>query len=196
MDGDRPGLLGRLPEVRRHKLDIRGYYRMAEAGILTRDDRVELIEGEIVDMVPIGSVHNGTLSGLTHAVFRGVGDRAVVTVQGPLRLSDHSEPQPDLLLLKPRADHYRSAHPAPADVLLLVEVAQSSLAYDRQVKLPLYARHRIPEVWIVNLGDGVVEVYREPKDEAYLATTRAARGDMLEPAALPGLRIAVTEVIG
>ena len=196
MDGDRPSLLERAPWVKRHKLDVREYYRMAEAGIFEPTEHVELIEGEIVDMVPIGSVHNGTLSGLTHAVFRGVGDRAVVTVQGPLRLSDHSEPQPDLLLLKPRADHYRSEHPTPAEVLLLVEIADGSLRFDRGVKLPLYARHKVPEVWIVNLGEGVVEVYREPKDEAYLATTRAARGDMLEPAALPGLRIAVTAVIG
>ncbi|NOG72564.1 Uma2 family endonuclease [Roseicella sp. DB1501] len=196
MDGDRPGLLERLPEVRRHKLDIRGYYRMAEAGILTRDDRVELIEGEIVDMVPIGSPHSAAVNGLIAVLASAVQGRATVTAQSPLRLSDASEPRPDFMLLKPRADVYRSAHPTPADVLLLVEVAQSSLAYDRQVKLPLYARHKVPEVWIVNLGEDVVEVYREPKDEAYLATTLAARGDMLEPAALPGLRIAVTEVIG
>ncbi|RAI58718.1 Uma2 family endonuclease [Roseicella frigidaeris] len=196
MDGDRPGLLERVPEVRRHKLDIHGYYRMAEAGILTRDDRVELIEGEIVDMVPIGSPHSAAVNGLIAVLAGAVQGRATVTAQSPLRLSDTNEPQPDFMLLRPRADFYRGAHPTAADVLLLVEVAQSSLAYDRRVKLPLYARHKVPEVWIVNLGEGVVEVYREPKDEAYLATTRAARGDMLEPAALPGLRIAVTEVIG
>lgn len=196
MDGDRPSLLERVPEVRRHKLDVHGYYRMAEAGILTREDRVELIEGEIVDMVPIGSPHSGAVSSLINLLTVAARGRATVTAQSPLRLSDTSEPQPDFMLLKPRADFYRGAHPAAADVLLLVEVAQSSLAYDRKVKLPLYARHGVPEVWIVNIGDGVVEVYRDPKDDAYRSTARAVRGDMLEPAALPGLRVAVTEVLG
>lgn len=196
MDGDRPGLLQRLPEVRRHRLDVRDYYRMAEAGILTREDRVELIEGEIVEMVPIGSGHSGTVNALTYRLTRAAGDRALVSVQGPLRLSDSSEPQPDLMLLQPRADFYRNAHPTAAEVLLLVEVAQSSLAYDRKVKLPLYARHGVPEVWIVNLEEGVVEVYRTPKDEIWQDTALAARGAMLEPAALPGLRVAVDEVIG
>lgn len=196
MDGDRPSLLERAPWVRRHKLDVREYYRMGEAGIFEPGERVELIEGEIIDMAPVGSGHNGTVTGLTRRIILGVGERAVVTVQGPLRLSDLSEPQPDLLLLKPRADDYRSEHPTPADVLLLVEVADSSLRFDRSVKLPLYARHGVPEVWIVNLGDGVVEVYRDPKDDAYRSTARAVCGEVLEPAALPGLRIAVTEVLG
>lgn len=196
MDGDGPGLLQRVPEVRRHRLDVHEYYRMAEIGILTREDRVELIEGEIVDMVPIGSGHSGTVNALTYRLTGVAGDKAVVSVQGPLRLSDSSEPQPDLMLLKPRTDFYRRAHPTAADVLLLVEVAQSSLAYDRKVKLPLYARHGVPEVWIVNLGESVVEVYRNPKDETYQDATTATRGDTLEPALLPGLRIAVTEVLG
>lgn len=196
MDGDQPGLLERVPGIRRHKIDVREYYRMAEVGILTRDDRVELIEGEIVDMVPIGSPHSGAVNSLLGRLAVAAGDRATVTAQSPLRLSDSSEPQPDFMLLKPRTDFYRKAHPTPADVLLLVEVAQSSLAYDRKVKLPLYARHGVPEVWIVNIGEGVVEVYRDPKDDAYRAVARAARGDMLEPAALPGLRIAVAEVVG
>ena len=196
MDGDRPGLLEQAPWVKRHKLDVHGYYRMVEAGIIAAGDPVELIEGEIIETAPIGSEHNGTLSGLAQAIILEAGRRIMFTVQGPLRLSDISEPQPDLLILKPRADNYRSEHPAPADVLLLIEVSQTSLAYDRKVKLPLYARHGVPEVWIVNIGESVVEVYRDPKDDAYQTTTRAARGDMLEPAALPGVRIAVDGVIG
>jgi Uma2 family endonuclease len=196
MDGDRPSLLEQAPWVKRHKLDVREYYRMGEVGIFAPDERVELIEGEIIDMAPIGSQHNGTLAGLAQTAALGAGRRIMFTMQGPLRLSDFSEPQPDLLLLKPRADNYRSEHPTPADVLLLVEVADSSLRYDRGVKLPLYARHGVPEVWIVNIGEGVVEVYRDLKEEAYRATTRAARGEVLEPAALPGLRIPVTEVLG
>ncbi|TCZ56708.1 Uma2 family endonuclease [Roseicella aquatilis] len=196
MDGDRPSLLEQAPWVKRHKLDVREYYRMAEADIFEPGERVELIEGEIIDMAPIGSEHNGAVTGLNRKFILGAGERAVVTVQGPLRLSDVSEPQPDLLLLKPRADDYRSEHPVPSEVLLLVEVADSSLRFDRGVKLPLYARHKVPEVWIVNLGDNVVDVYRTPKDDAYLTTRRAARGEVLEPALLPGLRIPVTEVLG
>jgi Uma2 family endonuclease len=169
---------------------------MGEAGILAAGDRVELIEGELIDMAPIGSQHSGAVTGLNRAAIRAAGDRAVVTVQAPLRLSETSEPQPDLLLLKPRADLYRSEHPTAAEVLLLVEVADSSLRYDRGVKLPLYAWHGVPEVWIVNIGEGVVDVYRDPQDEAYRTTAHAARGEVLEPAALPGLRILVTEVLG
>lgn len=196
MDGDRPSLLEQAPWVRRHKLDVRDYYRMGEAGIFEPGERVELIEGEIIDMAPIGSEHSGTVNALIGKLAVAVGDRAMVTAQSPVRLSDISEPQPDFMLLKPRADFYRSEHPVPAEVLLLVEVADSSLRFDRTVKLPLYARHKVPEVWIVNIGDGVVEVYRNPKDDAYLATTRATRDEVLEPALLPGLRIAVTEILG
>lgn len=196
MDGDRPGLLEQAPWVKRHKLDVRGYYRMGEAGIFAEGERVELIEGEIIDMAPIGSEHSAAVGSLIMGLAAAVAGRALVWAQNPLRLSDTNEPQPDLMLLKPRADRYRSEHPAPADVLLLIEVAQTSLSYDRKVKLPLYARHGVPEVWIVNIGDGVVEVYRDPKDNSYQATRHAGRGEMLEPAALPDLRVAVDEVIG
>jgi Uma2 family endonuclease len=190
------GLLERAPWVKRHKLDVREYYRMGEAGIFEPGERVELIEGEIIDMAPIGSEHSGTVTGLTQAVYAAIGGRATVTVQAPLRLSEFSEPEPDLLLLKPRADFYRSEHPTAADVLLLIEVANTSLRYDRDVKLPLYARHGVPEVWIVNLAEGVIETYRDPRDEAYRTTHRAGRGETLEPAALPGLRLVVDEVLG
>jgi Uma2 family endonuclease len=196
MDGDRPGLLEQAPWVKRHKLDVHGYYRMGEVGIFAEGERVELIEGEIIDMAPIGSEHSAAVGSLITDMAVAVAGRALVWAKNPLRLSDLDEPQPDVMLLKPQADRYRSAHPTAADVLLLVEVAQTSLAYDRKVKLPLYARHGVPEVWIVNIGDSVVEVYRDPKGEAYETTLRAMRGETLEPAALPGLRIAVTGVLG
>ena len=196
MDGDRPGLLEQAPWVKRHKLDVHGYYRMGEAGIFTDGERVELIEGEIIDMAPIGSEHSAAVSSLIMGLAASVAGRALVWAQNPLRLSDTNEPQPDFMLLTPRADGYRNGHPTPADVLLLIEVSQTSLSYDRKVKLPLYARHGVPEVWIVNIGESVVEVYRDPKDDAYQTITHATRGDTLEPAALPGLRIAVDGVIG
>ena len=198
MDGDQAstGLLERNPWVTRRKFSVHDYYRLAEAGILHEDDRVELIEGEIVQMVPIGSEHSGTVNRLAHALFRAAGERAVVTVQNPLRLSDHNEPLPDFLLLRPRADFYSSEHPTAADVLVLIEVAQSSLRYDRGVKLPLYARHGVPEVWIVDLAGRVVEVHRKPTPEGYAESTRHAPGETLEPALLPGLRLAVTDILG
>jgi Uma2 family endonuclease len=197
MDGDQAtGLLERNPWVTRRKFDVGEYYRLAEAGILREDDRVELIEGEIVQMVPIGSGHSGTVNRLNYALLRAAGDRAVVTVQNPLRLSDTSEPIPDFLVLRPRPDFYADSHPTAADVLVLIEVAQSSLRYDRGVKLPLYARHGVPEVWIVDLAGRVVEVHRKPGAEAYAESTIHAPGAMLEPALLPGLRVAVADILG
>ena len=124
---------------------------MGQAGILGEDDRLELLEGEIVEMAPIGSRHQSVVDRLTRLFSNRVGDAAVVRVQGPVRLGDDSEPQPDLLLLRRRADFYATAHPGPEDVLLLVEVPDTSTEYDREVKLPLYARHGIAEVWLVGL---------------------------------------------
>jgi Uma2 family endonuclease len=196
MDGNRPGLLERAPWVRRHKPDVSAYYRMAETGILTREDCVELIEGEIVDTVPTGSPHGGAVNALLNRFVGAAQDKAIVTAQSPLRLSDTNEPRPDAMVLRRRPDFHRAAHPTAGNLLLLVEVAQTGLPYDRKVKLPLYARHGVPEGWIMNIGEGVVDVDRNPKDETYRTTACAGRGETLEPAALPGLRIAVTEVLG
>lgn len=197
MDGDQAtGLLERNPWVTRRKFDVGEYYRLAEAGILREGDRVELIEGEIVQMVPIGSGHSGAVNALTYLLMRAAGERATVTAQSPLRLSDSSEPMPDAMLLKPRTDFYRGGHPTAADVLLLIEVAQSSLRYDRGVKLPLYARHGVPEVWIVDLAGRVVEVHRARGADGYAESTSHAAGAMLEPALLPGLRVAAADILG
>jgi Uma2 family endonuclease len=147
-------------------------------------------------MVPIGSGHSGAVNALNYLLMRAAGDRATVTAQSPLRLSDVSEPLPDFMLLKPRGDFYRGGHPTAADVLLLVEVAQSSLRYDRGVKLPLYARHGVPEVWIVDLTGRVVEVHRAPGPEGYADSATHAPDATLEPALLPGLRVAVSDILG
>lgn len=189
-------LLPSNPWVTRRKLSVAEYHRMGEAGILTEDDRVELIEGELIAMSPIGSGHSGTINSLNRLLVLAVGDRGVVAVQNPVRLDDHSEPQPDFSVLRPRADDYRRATPVPADVLLIVEVADSSLAYDRTVKRALYASHGIPEFWIVNLGAGEVEVHRQPSGERYESITRFGRGGMLEPALLPGIAIPVSALLG
>lgn len=184
-----PRLLTTYPWVTRRPITVDEYYRMGEVGILGDRDRVELIEGDIVAMSPIGSYHHGTVITLSQTLWRAVGDRALVSVQGPVRLDDLSEPEPDFALLKPRPDFYRDAHAQPPDVLLLIEVAESSLNYDRTVKRMLYARHAIPEFWIVDLTAGEVEVCREPTPDGYASVERVGRDGGLEPRLLPGVRI-------
>ncbi len=179
----------------RHKLDVGAYYRMAEAGILGPRDRVELIDGEIIDMAPIGSVHAGTTIHLSSLFARAVADGlALVGVQGPLRLDSFNEPQPDLMLLRPRADHYRTSHPSAADVLLVIEVAASSLAYDRTVKVPLYARFGIPELWIVDVANRGVEAYAEPRGNAFSVHDRRTNGS-LTPRLVPAVTIDVEALL-
>jgi Uma2 family endonuclease len=169
---------------------------MGEVGILTRDDRVELIEGQLVAMSPIGSAHAGTSNALTRRLVLAVGDRGIVAVGNPVQLDDLSEPQPDFAVLKAREDDYRRATPRPHEVLLIIEVSDSSLAYDRNVKRSLYARHGIPEFWIVNLVAGEVEVCRSPEGDQYAAVSRVGREGVLEPQLLPGVAIPVAALLG
>jgi Uma2 family endonuclease len=140
---------------------------MGEAGILGPELRTELIDGEVIEMPPIGHPHAGTVDLLADRLGEAVKKRALIRVQGPIWLDDYSEPLPDITLLRPRADYYRSAHPGPADVLLLIEVADSSLAYDREVKLPRYALAEVPEVWLVDLAARRLLVHRRPEGERW-----------------------------
>jgi Uma2 family endonuclease len=157
---------------------------MARAGILRPGDRVELIEGEIIDMAPIGSRHAAAVKRIARALDRSIGEGAIVSVQNPVRLDQFSEPQPDIALLRPRADFYAGAHPGAADVLLIVEVADSSLGYDRDNKLPLYAHHGIPEVWLVDVENRNFTVYREPQPDGYAHSHALESLDCVE---LPGI---------
>jgi Uma2 family endonuclease len=154
----------KLP-ILKHRLKVADYHKMGEAGIFDEDARVELIDGELFDMPPIGSGHSGVVRILIHIFSRAVGVLALVDVQNPVVLGDDSEPQPDIALLKPRDDFYTKSHPTPEDVLLLIEVADSSTYYDRSIKVPLYARYRIPEVWLIDLPHKRLEVYRSPNPE-------------------------------
>jgi Uma2 family endonuclease len=171
-------------EPRRHRLSVEDYYRMGEVGILRADERIELIDGEIIDMPPIGSLHAGTVTQMAAILQRAAGDLAIVQVQNPVSLGEYSEPQPDLALLRPRPDFYKSAHPRSADVLLLVEVADATLDYDRRVKLPLYARHGIAEVWLIDLTSRQLTRFRDPWDAGYARTDRPA---LTAPVAIGGL---------
>ena len=196
MTASEPGLLARHPWVARRRLTVDEYHRMGEAAILREDDRVELIEGELVAMVPIGSEHYGTVNALNRLLMLAVGDGAIVSPQNPVRLEQASEPQPDMVLLKPRLDFYRKKVITPDDVLLLIEVAHSSVAYDRTVKAPLYARHGITEYWLVRLDVSKIEVYREPGPDSYQSLRTALPGETLDIAALPGVTLQVADIIG
>ncbi len=181
----------------RYRFTVEEYERMGATGVLGPDDRVELIDGEIVAMAPIGSPHAGCVNRLTHLLSTLAGGRAVVQVQNPVRLDARSEPQPDLALLRPRADFYAAGHPGPADVLLVVEVADTTLDYDLGVKVPLYAGAGIPATWVVDLSGGVVHAFSEPGPGGYQTTLLAAPGDTLVVGGLgEEATVVVEEVLG
>ena len=169
---------------------------MAEVGLLSEDSRVELIEGEIIEMSPIGSSHGATVNRSSTLLNRKVGDIAIVSVQNPIRLNDFSEPQPDIALLKPRKDFYSKSHPTAEDVLLVIEVADTSVNYDRNVKLPLYARADIPEAWLMVLSRGIIEVHSQPKNGKYQKIHRLKRGKTLTSPTLPEFLCKVEDLLG
>jgi Uma2 family endonuclease len=172
------------------------YYRMAEVGILGPDDRVELLDGQVVEMSPIGRRHAASVRRLNQRLSQLLGDKGLIDVQNPVRLGERSEPQPDVTVLKPRADAYATRHPQPDDVLLLIEVADTTLERDLEIKLPLYARAGIPEVWVVDLpGDGI-RTHRHPVGEEYMDVRVARRGETLTPVLLPGVTVSVDEILG
>ena len=173
----------------RHRITVDEYYRMAEIGVLAPDARVELIEGEIIDMAPIDSEHASVVDQLTHLLVRAAGDRAIVRVQGSVRLSHITEPEPDVAVLKPRADYYRHEHPHGDDILLLVEVSDSSLHYDRDVKVPLYARYGVAEVWIVDLQHDCLLTYRDRANGQYRTATSTAHPGLTALTSLPDISI-------
>ena len=174
----------------RHRLDVDTYYRMAELGLLKPDERVELIDGEIFDMAPIGQDHEASVIGLTHGLVLACGDRALVSTQNSVRMAPWSAPQPDFAVLRYREDFYRTGERAgPGDVLLVIEVADSSLRFDRTVKLPLYASAGIPEYWIVNLKDRVLTAYREPSGDTYGVVSDHAATETIALAADPQIAI-------
>jgi Uma2 family endonuclease len=182
--------------LKRRRFTVDDYHRMAEVGILTEDDRVELLDGEIVEMSPIGSDHAGHVKRLIALFTSRLGARVVVSVQDPVSLSRHSEPQPDVALLRPRADFYAGSHPQPEDVLLLIEVADTSVETDRRIKLPLYAQAGLREVWLLDLDAERLEVYREPAAEGYREVHVLARGQEIAPQAFPDLTLRVDDLLG
>ena len=179
----------------RRKIDVETFHRMGETRLLGPDERVELIDGDIVEMVPIGSEHAGTTGGLIRRLTLRIADTAFVTGSSPLHIDRFNEPQPDILVLRPRGDGYRAAHPSPADVFWLIEVAPSSLDYDRGFKSRLYAAAGVPELWIVDLGGRAVEVHRRPVPEGYAQRT-VHRTGALCPEALPAFAVDIAAIFG
>jgi Uma2 family endonuclease len=189
-------VLSRCPELPRHLWTVDEYHRMGEVGILHPTDRIELIDGEIIHMAPVGSPHVGSVFALNRLLTRAVPHEVIVSIQSPIQMGDRTEPEPDVALLRGRPDGYRTPPlPSAADVLLIIEVADSSLRYDREVKLPMYASQGVPEVWIVDLAAQTVVVHRAPEDGAYREVTSHGSSETLRAIAFPGIDIPVGEII-
>ncbi|MEX1229756.1 MAG: Uma2 family endonuclease [Planctomycetaceae bacterium] len=172
------------------------YHRIWEAGILSETDRVELVEGEILKRSPIGKFHAACVKRLNTVLNRKAGEYAIVSVQDPIRLDDYSEPQPDIALLKPRDDFYAHELPGVEDILLIIEVADTSVEYDKSVKLPLYAKAGIVEAWLANIRGDLIEVFSQPVDGIYQKVRMINRGEVVSPMALPRVVLAVDEILG
>jgi Uma2 family endonuclease len=180
---------------RRHLINVDEYYRMAEVGLFARDARVELIEGVIIDMAPIGSLHASIVNALTRRLVTAAGDQAVVCIQQPIRLSGRSEPQPDVAVLKPRPDLYRSGHPTSSDVLLVIEVSDSTLEFDLNEKCALYARHGIVEYWVIDAQAKKLHCMRELSGNVYRSVSVLDSAQKVAITALPNIEIGL-DLIG
>jgi Uma2 family endonuclease len=181
--------------IKRRLFTVHDYQRMGKAGILRAEDRVELIYGEIITMSPTGNPHNAAVDRATRAFIHATGDTAIVRVQGSVRLNLYNEPEPDFVLLKPKDDFYAKAGAGPADVLLIVEMAASSLKYDRKVKARLYADMGIPEYWVVDLDGELVYGYSDRYEKSYRLVRQFRKGDIIAPELLPECRVAVENLL-
>jgi len=182
-----------VPE--RTRISADRYQKMVATGVLTKYDRVELIDGDILNMPPIGSNHSAVTARLTKHFVLLAGDLAIVSPGGSVRLGDYSVPQPDLLLLKPRDDFYSGQIPTAPDVLLLIEISDSSLAFDQGAKRALYARHGVAEYWVIDIPGKRIHVYREPTANGYGEAFERALPDSVAPRALPAIRVTVQSVL-
>ena len=185
-----------LPPAReKRKFTVAEYYRMAEVGILHHTERVELLDGEIIVMAPIGIPHATGVRRMERVLHQALGAAAAISVQNPVRLDDHSEPEPDIALLRFREDDYATAHPGPADTLVVIEVSDSTLDFDREVKSKRYAAAGIPEMWVMNLPGDCLDRLDQPGPAGYARHTIFRRGEKISPAALPDLELAVADLL-
>lgn len=182
--------------VTRRRFSVAEYHQMIANAILTKEDRVELLNGEIVEMSPISPNHAASVKRVSKLLNRRIDDNVTIGIQDPVQLDDFSEPQPDIALLKSRDDFYKQAHPKPEDIFLLIEVAESSAARDRIVKTPAYAAAFIRELWIIDLQHDLVEVYAEPLNGAYQLVQQVRRGETLSPRLLPSIVLKAEDILG
>lgn len=185
-----------LAEIQRKKFTTDEYHQLIETGLLKEGDRVELLEGEIINMAAMGSFHAGCVNRLTHLFTKAFSGEAIISVQNPISISKYSEPEPDFALLRPREDFYTESHPRPEDIYLIVEISVSSLEYDRGFKLPLYARAGIKEAWVVNLDESCVEVYTKPSEHEYDMMEKFRRGDVVKLRMFPDNALDVKDIVG
>ena len=187
----------KAPQVtrERRKFTVDEYFRMVEAGVLKPKEKVELIEGEILLMAPMGPPHLGGVTRHARVFISQAANRFSVLIQGPVRLDEHSAPEPDVILAKFREDDYSFAHASPEDILLIIEVADSSLNYDREVKTHIYGRFNIPETWVLNLQGDCIERFTQPGPEGYAQHTVLGRGDKVTPLSWPEVELAVNELL-
>jgi Uma2 family endonuclease len=181
-------------DITRKQFTVGEYARMREAGILAEDDRLELLDGEIRVMSPIGPRHAAIVNRLNAAITQALGSSVIVSIQNPIQLDDYSEPQPDLAILHPRDDFYADAHPRPDDVVLVIEIADSSLAYDRDEKLPRYAEAGIAEAWLIDVTAQTIAQCTQPRNGAYRNTLIVTSDETLEAQAAPGVQISVGQL--
>jgi Uma2 family endonuclease len=173
----------------RHRITVDEYYRMAEVGLIAPDARTELIQGEVIEMPRVGSPHAGTVDQLEHLLRTALGDSFRIRVQHPVHLDNYSEPQPDLAVVSPRKDFYQSRHPTPEDTYLIVEISQSSLRTDLKAKVPLYARHQVPEVWVVDIEHHQIHFFRSPKNGVYTDVSFTDKPGVVVLASLPEVKV-------
>ena len=183
-------------QIQRRLFTVQEYHLMGEAGIFGNNERVELIQGEIIQMAAIGTRHASSVKRLIRSFSVIPEDSAILGVQDPIQLTERTEPQPDVVLLQPRADYYATAHPIPSEVLLLVEVSDSTIDFDRDVKVPNYARSGIQEVWLWDLEVNCLEVYRNPTANGYTSMQKFERGEIVAPLAFPEFEVSVDFVLG
>ncbi|MFN6480329.1 Uma2 family endonuclease [Nostoc sp. DedQUE07] len=182
-------------QLLRRKFTVEQYQKMIESGILTEDDRVELIRGEIIEMSPIGTKHAACVNRLINLLVQLLGKRVIVAAQNPVALNDNSQPQPDVALLKLRDDFYATAHPQPQDIFLLIEVADSTIEYDREEKIPLYTQANIIEVWLVDINEEIMEVYQQPTAAGYQLMQKFASSQTLSIPSFTDVNISVNEIL-
>ena len=183
------------PAPTRRRFTVAEYYALADIGIISENDRIELLDGDLIVMPPIGDWHAASVNRFTNSLPLLLQGRAIVCVQNPMRLDDNSEPQPDIMLLRWRDDFYGGGHPGPANVLLLIEIADTSVDYDRSAKLPAYARAGISEVWIATRQDSRIEAYTEPAEGEYSNVRYAGPGESIAPQAFPEMVLEVGSLI-